>query len=48
MSAEKREVAAQASSDQSENTFLQVWTSRETEKLETAEYLGCGCNVAAL
>ena len=45
MNMEKREAAAQASSEQSESTFLRVWTSRETEKQDTAEYLGCGCSL---
>ena len=43
MNSEKREAAAQSTTEQAESTFLRVWTSRETEKQDTAEYLGCGC-----
>ena len=45
MNSEKREAAAQASTEQAESTFLRVWTSRETEKQDTAEYLGCSCSI---
>jgi hypothetical protein len=44
MNSEKREAAALAT-EQAEGTFLRVWTARETEKQDTAEYLGCGCNL---
>ena len=46
MNSEKREAAVQVA-EQAEGTFLRVWTSRETEKQDTAEYLGCGCDIAA-
>lgn len=46
MTSEKREAAAQA--EKAEGTFLRVWTARETEKQDTAEYLGCACSIAAL
>lgn len=45
MNSEKREAAAQATMEQAENTFLRVWTSREAEKQDTAEYLGCSCSI---
>ena len=45
MNSEKREAAAQTTTEQGESTFLRVWTARETEKQDTAEYLGCSCSL---